>query len=458
MNYIEGENIVKHNQYCGRRWNRRELVKKERAAYRAKREAEMAKRRFLSTMSHDMRTPLNAILGMTRLAAANLDDRGRVLDCLEKMECSGKVLAGLVSEVLEISNMGRKSLELKKEVFSVREFMRCLEGMMKPAAAAKKQAFMMDCRGLNHEFAEFDFLRLNQIMTNLISNAIKFTPEGGVIRVEVTEPEPGREQLARFRFCVSDTGTGIGKDFMENLFLTFEREQDGRIDKTGGCGIGMSMVGKLVELMEGRIEILSAPGQGTSVAVILDLNVPENGFITVDREAVLIEAMSKKNDSGINKSAQFAENPGYSEGNRGVQPDFCGKHFLLIEDNELNLEIARELLQGMGAAVDTARDGNEGVECFRKAAEYYYDLILTDIHMPVMNGYEAARMIRNLRNSGRRDAASVPILAMTADAFAEDVRAAKEAGMTSHLAKPLDFFVMKQEISRALDETGHFVM
>lgn len=393
----------------------------------------MAKRRFLSTMSHDMRTPLNAILGMTRLAAANLEDHGRVLDCLEKMECSGKALAGLVSDVLEVSNMGRNSLTLKKEVYSIREFMECLAGMMEPAAAAKNQALIMDCRGLNHEIAEFDFRRLNQVMTNLISNAIKFTPEGGVIRVEVTEPEPGREQRARFRFCISDTGTGIGKEFMENLFLTFEREQDGRIDKTGGCGIGMSMAGKLVELMEGRIEVQSTPGQGTSVAVVLDLNVPGNGLTAADRETDLIEAM-------------------------GVHLEFCGKHFLLIEDNELNLEIARELLLGMGAAVDTARDGNEGVECFRKASEYYYDLILTDIHMPVMNGYEAAHVIRSLRNSGRRDAASVPILAMTADAFAEDVRAAKAAGMTSHLAKPLDFFVMKQEISRALDEAGHFVM
>ena len=449
---------MKHDHYGGRRWNRRELAKKERAAYRARREAELAKRRFLSTMSHDMRTPLNAILGMTRLAAANLEDHVRVLDCLEKMECSGKVLAALVNDVLEMSNMEQKSLVLKKEVFSIREFMECLEGMMEPAAAAKNQGLIMDCRGLNHEIAEFDFLRLNQVMTNLISNAIKFTPEGGVIRVEVTEPEPGSEQRARFRFCVSDTGTGIGKEFMENLFLTFEREQDGRIDKTGGCGIGMSMAGKLVELMEGRIEVQSTPGQGTSVAVILDLNVPGNGFIAVDRENGLIEAMGKAVDNGIKKSVQFAENHGHSEENRGVHPEFCGKHFLLIEDNELNLEIARELLLGMGAAVDTARDGNEGVECFRKAAEYYYDLILTDIHMPVMNGYEAARVIRSLRNSGRRDAASVPILAMTADAFAEDVRAAKAAGMTSHLAKPLDFFVMKQEISRALDETGHYVM
>ncbi len=419
---------MKHEHYGGRRWNRRELVKKERAAYRAKREAEMAKRRFLSTMSHDMRTPLNAILGMTRLAAANLDDRGRVLDCLEKMECSGKMLAGLVSDVLEMSNMERKSLVLKKEIFSIREFMECLEGMMQPAAAAKKQALLMDYRGLNHEFAEFDFLRLNQVMTNLISNAIKFTPEGGVIRVEVTEPEPGREQCARFRFCVSDTGTGIGKEFMENLFFAFERENDGRIDKSGGCGIGMSIVGKLVELMEGRIEVQSAPGEGSSVAVILDLNVPESSFITVDSE------------------------------NIHIHQEFCGKHFLLIEDNELNLEIARELLVGMGAAVDTARDGKEGVECFGKAVEFYYDLILTDIHMPVMNGYEAARVIRGLSSNGRRDAASVPILAMTADAFAEDVKAAKEAGMTSHMAKPLDFFIMKQEISRALDETGHFVM
>lgn len=381
-------------------------------------EANRAKSDFLSSMSHDIRTPMNAILGMASIAENHLDDRDRIEDCLRKISLSGQHLLGLINDVLDMSRIESGKMTLHKDTMSLLEVMDNVAAIMQPQFNEKNQRFSIHQHKVVHETFCSDSLRLRQVFINILSNACKFTPDEGSIDVDIREEEGDVQGTALFTFTFTDTGVGMEPEFLEHVFDAFSRERDSRVDQTEGTGLGMAISRKIVELLGGRVEVSSQRGEGTVFCVILPLVIEE---APVDHSKV-----------------------------PGVQPgdvDFSGKHFLLVEDNALNQEVAEELLADAGASIDIAGDGVQGVEAFVRSPIAYDDLILMDIQMPLMDGYTAARKIRSLP---RPDAALIPILAMTADAFAEDMGMARDAGMNGHIAKPLDENILKREIKKYL--------
>lgn len=440
-------------------------------------------------------------------------------------------------------------MALRDDVVSLPEVLENIVTIMQPQFKEKDQKFSIRLQCVIHELFLSDSLRLRQIFLNILSNACKFTPPGGSITMDVAEG--GTEgRITHFVFTITDTGIGMQPEFMEHLFTAFSRERDSRVDKTEGTGLGMAITKKIVELLEGTIEVESEPGKGSVFRVYLPLKIeespkldasfPDLKVIVADDDAVMCEYTAEmlRNigiyadwvDSGeqavakvleaqkkgeaydailldwkmpgqdglettrrlrevskgklpiliisaydwndIEQEAKMAGVSGFlqkpifastlirglrqyilgesTDGERSESEhisDFEGRHFLLVEDNALNREVAQELLGDMGAVIDTACDGLQGVEAFAASEEGFYDILLMDIQMPVMDGYTAARTIRTLN---RADAGTVPILAMTADAFAEDIQAAKDAGMDGHLAKPLDGVTLKREISKYL--------
>ena len=519
-----------------------------RAALKQAEDANRAKSDFLSRMSHDIRTPMNAILGMKDIAAAHLDDRARVKDCLKKIGLSGQHLLGLINDVLDMSKIESGEMVLREDVISLPEVLENIVTIMQPQFKEKEQRFSVRLQDVAHEQLVSDSLRLRQVFLNILSNACKFTPPGGSITMDVQElsAEAG---TARFRFTIADTGIGIQPAFLPQIFTAFSRERDSRVDKTEGTGLGMAITKRIVDLLGGSIEVNSRPGEGTSFCVALPMRIEEAPpmeefpglkILVVDDDVILCEhtiGMLQKigvradwADSGRraveligegmekgeaydavfldwkmpgqdglettrrirkicgdglpvliisaydwDEIAQDAKAAGitgflqkpifvstlvrglrrYVQKRPGMETDgggespvrFSGRRFLLVEDNLLNQEVATELLTDMGAEIEIAGNGRQGVEAFANSAEGYFDLVLMDIQMPVMDGYTAAREIRGL---ARRDAGTVPVLAMTADAFAEDIRAAGEAGMNGHLAKPLDGMTLKKEIGKYL--------
>ena len=511
-------------------------------------QANRAKSDFLSRMSHDIRTPMNAIVGMTEIASNHLDDRGKVQDCLKKIDLSSKHLLGLINDVLDMSKIESGKMTLNRDVMSLPEVLENIVAIIQPSIKAKHQQFSVRLHDVRHETFLGDALRLRQVFLNILSNAAKFTPDGGSITMEVTECETGRERCAEFRFEFTDTGIGIKPAFMEHLFDAFTRERDSRVDKTEGSGLGMAITKKIVNMLDGSIDVRSEVGKGSVFTVCLPMEilgeqqaVPAElsnlKIMVIDDDDIMCEYTMQmlaqlgiqgewfnNGDSAIQKMMEMhrrgesydavildwkmPERDGMQTAGmirkqlgdelpiliisaydwadivdeartvgitgfltkpifpstllRGLQQyvlsqntdiygqepsfDFNGEHFLLAEDNELSREIAVELLSEAGAIVDCAKNGAECVKQFQDSAEGTFDLILMDIQMPVMDGYTAARTIRS---SQRRDA-DIPILAMTADVFLEDVIAAKEAGMNSHLAKPLDILAIKREISKFL--------
>lgn len=522
------------------------VLQAEEEARKAAESANQAKSRFLSNMSHDIRTPMNAIIGMTEIAAAHLDDRERLKDSLEKIRISGRLLVGLINDILDMSKIESGKMTLNNRVFSMAEFLTNIVNIIYPMSCDKDQTLQFRVYGMRHEMLCADSLRLNQMMINLLSNALKFTPEGGAINVDVTELPSAKPGTAHFRFCVSDTGIGMKEDFIDNLFTAFTRERDHRVEKIEGSGLGMAITKMIVDMMEGEISVESEYGVGTTFTVDLELalaeekmpdqNLPPVRALIVGRDrevcssaAGLLTDMGAETDMAEDTEAAagmihnahkegkaygmaifdwdtegtagadtvrlirdqmradapvlFAASYGWSNIEAGAmaagadgfiqkpffrsalygsimqyvfgeQPgadkqanstDLSGRRILLVEDNEINREIAADILSMWGAAVDTACNGREGVEAFEASDPGYYDLILMDIQMPVMNGYEAVRYIRSME---RADAAAIPIFAMTADAFAEDIEEAERAGMNGHLAKPLDISAMMREIGR----------
>ena len=523
----------------------RVLAAKEEARLAAE-SANAAKSHFLSTMSHDIRTPMNAIIGMTHLAKEHLNEPDKMREYLMKIGQSGQLLVGLINDILDLSKIESGKMTLNNDVVSLEQFLRELVNILQPSAEAKKQRFDIRVNRVEHELLCFDALRLNQIMINLISNAVKFTPEGGTISVDVTEGPARREGCARFTFRVKDTGIGMKPEFLKEIFTSFTRERDSRVDKTEGSGLGMAITKKIVDLMEGVIRVESEPDKGTVFTVELDLltaagaggedmRVPpirilvangdpaacesakaylremgarpdcaENGREAVEMAAKAhemkedytlilldwkmpdmngIEAVQKIRekiaaDAPIvifsaydwaqieEKAAEagvtgFLQKPLFKstlyrlirryvfketlpEQNQAETVSLAGRRILLAEDNKLNQEIAQEILVSHGAQTQVVDNGLSCVKAFEGSKEGTYDLILMDVHMPVMDGYEATRKIRGMK---RRDAA-IPIFAMTADAFYEDIQAAKAAGMNSHLAKPIDIQAMLREMKR----------
>ena len=399
-----------------------EMDAARKAAEQARREAEQAnaaKQDFLSSMSHDIRTPMNAIIGMTSLALDNADNPEQVRDYLGKIALSGKHLLGLINDVLDISKIESGKMTLNVEPMPLRETIDSIVNIMQPQVAAKNQQFKVIAREILSENVYCDGVRLNQVLINLLGNAVKFTPEKGSVQMTVyQEALPEDASRVRTHFLVSDTGIGMSKEYQKVIFEPFSREDNTRVRKTEGSGLGMAITKCIVDAMGGTISVRSEQGRGSEFHVVLNL----------ERAAAPA-------------AAESAEGAGKAGG-----VDLKGRRVLLAEDNELNWEVARELLSVLELELDWAENGEICVEKFRSSPAGYYDAILMDVRMPVMDGYEATGAIRGL---DRADA-DIPIIAMTADAFSEDIQKCLACGMNDHLAKPIDIQAVTCKLKKHL--------
>lgn len=500
--------------------------------------ANKAKSEFLSNMSHDIRTPMNAIIGMTAIAGSNIDNRDKVLECLRKITLSSKHLLGLINDVLDMSKIESGKLTLNIDLVSLREMMESIVSIIQPQIKTKKQSFNIFIHEIQTENIYADSVRLNQVLLNLLSNALKFTPEGGSITVTVAqEDSPKGEKYVRTHFWVKDTGIGMTEEFQQKIFESFVREDNARVHKVEGTGLGMAITKYIVDKSEGIIELKSELDKGTEFHVAFDFERGEatveemilpqweilvvdddeelcrsavdslneigvhaewalNGFTAIDMTekrhkqhrdyyVVLLDCKMPEMD-GIETAREMrrrigddvpillmsayewddVEEEAREAGITGFiskplfkstlyhslkpfadqdienvelpaepQMDFSGKRLLVAEDNELNWEIASELLSSVGFVLDWAENGKLCVEKFAASQPGYYNAILMDLRMPEMNGFEATQSIRAME---REDARQIPIIAMTADAFADDVKACLDCGMNSHVAKPLN--------------------
>ncbi|WP_418948919.1 response regulator [Phascolarctobacterium faecium] len=508
-----------------------------------------AKRDFLSRMSHEIRTPMNAIIGMSAVAFNYLDDKKRTADCLSKITFSSKHLLMLLNDVLDMSKIENGKLNIRQELFDLKNLVTSLADINYGLATAKGLSFEIVISGFKDELLLGDSMRVNQILLNLLSNAIKFTPKGGSVKLEIRMLRSASDKIW-LRFIVKDSGIGMKKEFLEHLYEPFEQADNGIARKYGGTGLGMAITKNLVAIMDGTIEVESQEGAGTTFMVDLPFGVSKvdkktaaemeemrvlvvdddndtcehavvllkgmgvnvdwalNGFEAIEKVRsaceddgrcydvcfidwcmpeldgietarrmrryvgpdVLIIIISAYDWSGIEEQAKaagvnafiakpfFASNLyntlltvsrkpelGFSAVGNKETYDFGGKKVLLVEDNELNMEIASELLKFVNLQVEHAENGKVAVDIFRNSKEKEYALIFMDIQMPLMNGYDAARCIRSSEHPA---AGTIPIIAMTANAFNDDVQAAFDAGMNGHLAKPIDVEVLYKTIAR----------
>ena len=400
-----------------------EMDAARKAAEQARKEAEQAnaaKQEFLSSMSHDIRTPMNAIIGMTSLALDNTDDPKRVRDYLGKIALSSKHLLGLINDVLDISKIESGKMTLNVEPVSLQEAMDSIVNIMQPQVAAKNQQFKAAAREILSENVRCDGVRLNQVLINLLGNAVKFTPEKGAVQLTVyQEALPEDASRVRTHFLVSDTGIGMSKEYQKVIFESFSREDNTRVRKTEGSGLGMAITKCIVDAMGGTISVRSEQGRGSEFHVVLDL------------EKAAAPAASEAADGAAERMNDVV---------------LKGRRILLAEDNELNWEVARELLSILELELDWAENGEICVEKFRNSPAGHYDAIIMDVRMPVMDGYEATAAIRRLE----REDADIPIIAMTADAFSEDIQRCLERGMNDHLAKPIDIQAVTFKLKKYL--------
>ncbi|MDE6900293.1 MAG: response regulator [Oscillospiraceae bacterium] len=503
-------------------------------------QANRAKSEFLSNMSHDIRTPMNAIVGMTAIATANLNDMQQVQNCLRKISLSGRHLLGLINDVLDMSKIESGKLTLSMDQVSLREVMDAIVGIVQPQVRSKRQQFDVFIHDITTENVCCDSVRLNQVLLNILGNAVKFTPEEGQIHVAMyEEPSEKGEDFIRIHFHIADTGIGMTPEFKARIFESFVREDNARVRKTEGSGLGMAITKYIVDAMGGIIEVDSELGKGSEFRIILDLEkaevaeadmvLPPWRMLVVDDDKQLCESTvaslqsigvqadwtldaesaiklvaerrERRDDyqiilldwklpgmdgitaareirrlygnafpillisaydwSEIETEAKAAGITGFiskplfkstlfyglkpyimpeveveeEERDLEIRRQMAGRRILLAEDNELNWEIAEELLTAEGLELDWAENGQICVDKFTAAQPGYYDAILMDLRMPVMTGYEATYAIRAMVHP---DAKSIPIIAMTADAFAEDVKKCLDAGMNAHVAKPID--------------------
>lgn len=382
-------------------------------------EASRAKSHFLSAMSHDIRTPLNAVIGMTELAFAHIGERERVVDCLQTISLSSRHLLSLINNVLDMAKIERSSLVFSRMKIALPELAEQVSSIIALQAQNSGIRFRTDVNHIRHKAIFGDPLRLNQILLNILGNAVKFTPKGGTVEFLIEElPACSAPGMARYRFVVQDTGIGMGAEFAEHIFEPFSRGGD--FGRAEGSGLGLSITKGLVDLMGGEISVETREHMGSTFRVELEFEPADAGA---------------------------GPEYGGSPENPGQERALSGRRFLVAEDNAINAEILCELLQMQGALSVVCSDGAQALRAFQDAAMGTYDAILMDIQMPNMNGYEAARAIRSLE---REDAGNIPIIAMTANAFAEDVQAALEAGMTAHIAKPIDLGILLFELNRIL--------
>jgi len=537
-------------------------------AYNAAQMASSAKTTFLSQMSHDMRTPLNAIIGMTAIAGTHLDDRNRVAECLSKITSSSRHLLSLINDVLDMSKIESGKVDLSEEEFSLPDLIDNMLTLNRPLIEEKGHTLTINIHDVTHENVIGDSVRLQQVFTNLLSNAAKYTPNGGNIRIELTEKTPERASIGSYEIVFQDNGIGMSEDFQKELFQPFVRADDDRVFKTQGTGLGMPIARNIIHMMNGEIQVESRLNEGTTItvtfclklhshldlsddrflrlpvlvadddqdicestcrmldelgmnsewvlsgeeavektvlrheqhddyyAVILDWKMPGIGGVGAARairqevsETIPIIIISAYDWSDIEEEAldagvtTFITKPLFKsrvvhvfnelflqtqarqsweepepESNLDISipaeaellsARFSGKRILLVEDNDINLEIAEEILGMAGLTVDTATNGQEAVEQFSASTPGYYDLVFMDIQMPIMNGYEATETIRSL---DRPDAKRIPIVAMSANAFSSDVHAALKSGMNGHIAKPIDFKYLAKILNKFLVE------
>ena len=520
------------------------------AAFDAAEAANKAKTDFLSNMSHDIRTPMNGIIGMTAIAASHIDDKERVQDSLQKITQASKHLLSLINEVLDMSKIESGKVELIEEEFKLSDLVDNLLSMTSSQIAEHHHELSVNISGVIHEAVIGDSLRIQKVFTNLMGNAVKFTPDGGKIRLSISEKPSNQAEIGCYEFVFEDNGMGMSEEFMEKIFEPFTRAEDGRVNKIQGTGLGMPISRHIVRMMGGDIKVESKPGVGSRFTVTMYLRLQEGSDVQYDKfvdldvlvadddELSLESCCGMLNDMGmkaegvstgaeavdhivlhhnqkrdyfaciidwkmpdmdgiattrairkavgndvpiiiisaydwsdIEQEARaaganaFISKPlfrsrlartfntlvGDEKTREQEMPlvdlknmDLAGRRALLVEDNELNAEIAAEILGITGLAIEHVSDGTEAVDRMASCEDGYYDIIFMDIQMPRMNGYDATRAIRAMdRNYCRQ----VPIVAMTANAFAEDVQAAKTVGMNEHIAKPLDL----KSLARTLD-------
>lgn len=505
-----------------------------------RRRENQAKSAFLANMSHDMRTPMNAIIGMTSIAGAHAEEPNTVRDCLKKINFSSRHLLGLINDILDMARIESGKIQLNHEEFSLSDVFESTVDIIYPLVREKHQQFSVRLHHISHERFCGDGLRLSQIFINILTNAVKFTPDGGTIVVDVKELPGGDGGRTKLLFTFADNGIGMKADFLNEIFTTFAREQDSRVNKVEGIGLGMAITRQIVEIMEGQIDVRSKDGKGTEFRVTLPLDISreeesdwimctpvllaggdegqaketvsmlkqkgvkadwaadvpgalrllqsagENGYqaVLIDRDIfesggapALCKAcegtvklgladydwsdiQSEATEMGINVFIQkplfpsvlehfLAMEQNYLRAPEFTKPgsyDFSGKHILLAEDNEMNMEIIQSILLETGVQVCCTKNGAECSRVFKNSREGYFDLILMDIQMPVMNGYEATVQIRAMK----RPDSGIPIFAMSANAYADDIEKAKSAGMTGYLTKPIDLLVWLEEIGRSL--------
>lgn len=387
----------------------------------AARQSESSKQAFFSNMSHDMRTPLNAIIGLSELAEQNADQPERVRDYLRKLRLSSRQLLELINDILDMSRMEQGRVELNPQQFDLRECVQdCAEAIRFQAERDGKQ-FRLQF-DLDRSRVIGDPFRISQILNNLLSNALKFSSAGDTVSLTVTQLD--RQDYANYKIVVQDTGIGMSQDFLPRLFEPYARESRFGVKHVSGTGLGMAIVKSLVEQMSGHIHVESAPGQGSTFTVILPLETVKGGG----------EAQAAEPAAAPQEALSLA-----------------GRRVLLAEDNLINMELATELLSLAGLEVTQAWNGLEAVELFRRSPLHGFDLILMDMQMPELDGCEAARQIRRLP---RADARTVPIIAVTANAFAEDISATMKAGMDAHISKPIDMQLLCQTMEKLLRRPG----
>lgn len=411
---VSGVLTVGYWQYEMQRYKEALYAEKiERAAKRAE-EASEAKTRFLFNMSHDIRTPMNAIIGFSDLLEKHLDDKEKVHDYIKKIQLSGSFLLSLINYVLEMARIESGKATLRTEVGDAQELLGALNAVFEPAVEKKRLKY--NCTlDVEHRFIICDVTKVREIVLNIISNSVKYTPEGGSVTVQIKEIPWEKEGWTAYRILVEDTGIGMGAEYLPHIFEEFTRERTSTESKVVGAGLGLPIVKALIDLMGGTIQVESERGKGSKFEVILPFEIAS--------EEEVKDSYVKKEEKPYNRSKE--------------------KRILLAEDNELNAEIAITILEENGFKVERAEDGCKCVELFSEKPAGYYSTILMDIQMPNMDGYTASRKIRGME---REDAKAIPIIALTANAFDEDRNKAFAAGMNGHIAKPIDVGRMVRSI------------
>ena len=394
-------------------------------AFQVAQEANRSKSSFLANMSHDIRTPMNAIVGITSLIRHDAGDKGKVIEYADKIDTSSQHLLGILNEVLDMSKIEAGKTVFKYSDFSIPDFIQELDTIFRSQIYEKKQTLTITKENIRHEWVNGDQVHLMQIFSNLVSNAVKYTQEGGKIQFLVEECETKSSVYAKYRFLVSDNGMGMSADFKDTIFDAFTRAESSMTNKIQGTGLGMAITKNLVEAMGGTIDVESELGQGSCFEVLIDLRIAEDRFVSSAEQA-------EKDEPAGNVLKEM--------------------RFLCAEDNELNAEILMELLKIEGAECTICENGKRVLEAFEQSAPGDYDMILMDVQMPVMNGYEATKAIRR---SSHELAKTIPIIAMTANAFSEDIQHSLAAGMNAHVSKPVEMKVLEKTIRSIKSGGGH---